>query len=135
MEIISDLKITSLINNCTVDSNAVSDSFSIATQIFHQHPSIINIKKQNFDSMLNSEKNSITAIEEVINNLNVVKACQKDDIPTKVIKWIKIFLPVFVAKHFNNCADKGAFQDDLKHADVTPVHKKKGKPFKTITDL
>ena len=67
--------------------------------------------------------------------MSVVKACQKVDIPTKAIKWIKIFLPVFVAKDFNNCVDKGAFQDDLKHTDITPVHKKKGKHYKTITDL
>ena len=33
----------------------------------------------------------------------------------------------FVAKDFNNCVDK----DDLKHADVTPIHKKKDKSDKT----
>ena len=36
----------------------------------------------------------------------------------------------FIAKDFNNCVDKGVFPDDLKHADVTPVHKKKDKSDK-----
>ena len=37
----------------------------------------------------------------------------------------------FIAKYFNKCADKGVFPDDLKHADVTPIHKKKDKSDKT----
>ena len=37
----------------------------------------------------------------------------------------------FIAKDFNKCADKGVFPDDLKHADVTPIHKKKDKSDKT----
>ena len=37
----------------------------------------------------------------------------------------------FIAKNFNNCVDKGVFPDDLKHAHVTPVHKKKDKSDKT----
>ena len=37
----------------------------------------------------------------------------------------------FIAKDFNNCADKGAFPDELKHADVTPVNEKKDKSDKT----
>ena len=34
-------------------------------------------------------------------------------------------------KDFNNCVDKGVFSDDLRHADVTPIHKKKDKSGKT----
>ena len=37
----------------------------------------------------------------------------------------------FIAKNFNNFVDKGVFPDDLKHADVTPFHKKKDKSGKT----
>ena len=37
----------------------------------------------------------------------------------------------FIAKGFNNCVDKDVFPDDLKHVDVTPIHKKKGKSDKT----
>ena len=37
----------------------------------------------------------------------------------------------FLAKDFNNCVDKHVLPDDLKHADVTPVHNKKDKSDKT----
>ena len=51
-EIISSLKIPSLINNSAVESKTISNPLSplsIATKLFDQHPSIINIKKKNFD--------------------------------------------------------------------------------------
>ena len=63
--------------------------------------------------------------------MSTVKACQKDDIPTKVIKMNKDIFGGFIAKNFNNCVDKGVYPDDLKHADVTTVHKKKDKSDKT----
>ena len=78
-EVISNLKIPSLINNSAVDQNAVSNPLSIATKLFDQHPSIINIKKKKLDSVLNLKKTSSTEVEKVINNLSVFKACQKDD--------------------------------------------------------
>ena len=55
-EVVSNLKIPSLINNSAVDSNAVSNPLSIAIKRFDQHPSIINIKKKKFDSVLNFKK-------------------------------------------------------------------------------
>ena len=40
-------------------------------------------------------------------------------------------MPGIIAKDFNNCINKGVFPDDLKHADVTPIHKKEDKSDKT----
>ena len=37
----------------------------------------------------------------------------------------------FIAKDFNNCVDKVVFPDDLKHVDVTQIHKNKDKSDKT----
>ena len=62
--------------------------------------------------------------------MSIVKACQKDGIPTKAIKINKDIFAGFIAKGFNNYVDVGVFADDLKHADVTPVHKKKDKSDK-----
>ena len=56
---------------------------------------------------------------KVINNLNVAKSCQMNDIPTKVIKMNKD-----ITDHFNYCIAYGEFPDEVKHADVIPVHKK-----------
>ena len=55
-EVISSLKIPSLINNSAIDSNVVSNPLSIATKLFDHHQSIINIKKKKFDSVLNFKK-------------------------------------------------------------------------------
>ena len=85
-EIISSLKMPNLINNSAFDPNAISNPLSIATKIFDQHPRIINIKRKNPDSVLNFKKTSNTEVKEAINNLSIIKACQKDDIPIKLIK-------------------------------------------------
>ena len=113
-EVIFSLKIPNLINSSAVNSNAVSNPLSIATKLFDQHPSIINIKKKKFDSILNFKKTSSTEVEKVINNLSIIKACQNDDIPTKVIEMNKDIFAGFVAKDFNKCVDKGVFPDELK---------------------
>ena len=134
-EVISNLKIPSLIDNSADDSNAVTNPLSIATKLFDQHPSIINAKKKKIDSVLNLKENNSTEVENVINNLSIVKACQKDNIPTKVVKINNDAFAGFIAKDFNNCVDKGVFPDDLKHGDVTPAHKKKDKNLKPITGL
>ena len=115
-----------MINISAVDSDAISNPLAtIATKLFDQHPSIINIKKKNFDLVLNFKKARSTEVDKVINNLSIVKACQKDDIPAKVIKMNKGIFSGFIARDFNNRVGKGVLPHDLKHADVKPVHKKK----------
>ena len=57
-------------------------------------------------------------------NLDVKKACQDTDIPTKIIRenW-DIFLD-FVFQNFNNGIASSVFPASLKNANITPVHKK-----------
>ena len=100
-EILSNLKIPSLVNNGPVGSNASSISLSIAIKIFDQRSSIINIKKKTFDPVLSFKKTSSTEVEKVINYLSIVKACQKDDILTKVIKMNKDIFARFIANALN----------------------------------
>ena len=121
-EIISNLKIPSLVNNGTVGSNVSSISLSIAIKIFDQHSSIINIKKKTFYPVLSLKKTSITEAEKVINYLIIVKTFQRDDILTKVIKMNKNIFAGFIANDLNNCANKGVFSDDLMYADVASAH-------------
>ena len=119
------MKIPSLISNSAFDSNSISNPLSIAAKLFDQHPSIINIKKKNFYSVLNFKKTSSTEAEKVINNLSIAKACQKDDIATKVIKMIKDIFAGFIAKDFHNCVDEGVFPegpDFIKTIDHQPTN-------------
>lgn len=50
--------------------------------------------------------------------MNIAKACQNDDIPTKMIRMNKDIFTSFIAKDFHNCSDEGIFPDELKHAKV-----------------
>ena len=79
---------------------------------------------------------------KVINNLNVAKSCQINDIPTKVIKMNKDIFANFITDHFNYCTAYGEFPDELKHADIIPLHKNNEKcdktnyrPVSTLTNI
>ena len=68
---------------------------------------------------------------KAINNLNVAKTCQVNDIPTKLIKINKDIFANFITNHFNYCIAYGKFPDELKRASAFPVHKKNEKCNKT----
>ena len=53
-----------------------------------------------------------------------------NDIPTNVIKMNKDIYANFIMDHFNYCI-YGKFPDELRHADVIPVHKKNENCVKT----
>ena len=63
--------------------------------------------------------------------LNVRKTCQGSDIPTKIIKLNIDLFSSFICQNFNYCISIGKFPNELKHADVIPVHKKNDKSDKT----
>ena len=72
---------------------------------------------------------ALTIIHPTINSF--IKTCQVSDIPTKVIKINKDIFANIITDHFNYCIANGEFPDELKHADVIPVHKKNEKCNKT----
>ena len=57
--------------------------------------------------------------------MNVCKICQGSNIPTKIMKLIIDLFGNFICQHFNSCISIGEFPNEINHADVTPVHKKK----------
>lgn len=95
--IVSDLQKPNLINNGTIDSNINSYPVSIATKIFDQHPSIINVRKRKFSSVLSFKTTGKLKVEKVIKILNIVKACEKKGISTKVIKKNASFIAKILA--------------------------------------
>ena len=109
------------------------DSHSVLSVLnaFENHPSIKNIKGKKFNSTFSFENTYTDVVMKVMNNLNVAKSCQINDIPTKVIKTNKDIFANFITDHFNYCIAYGEFSDELKHADVIPVHKKNEKCNKT----
>ena len=108
-----------------------SDSIPSVLNEFKNHPSIKNIKSKKLNSAFSFENTYAAAVMKVINNLNVAKTCQVNDIPTKVIKINEDIFVNFITDHFNYSIANGEFPDELKHADVIPVHKKNEKCNKT----
>ena len=110
-----------------MDSGSILSVFNA----FKKHQSIKNIKSKKLNSTFSFENTYTDVVMKVINNLNVAKTCQVNDIPTKVIKINKDIFANFITDHFNYCIANGEFPDELKHADVIPVHKKNEKCNKT----
>ena len=69
----------------------------INIQVLYQY------KEEKFWFGTEFQKNNSTEVEKVINNLIIVKVCQKDVIPTKAIKMNEDIFACFIAKDFNNC--------------------------------
>ena len=63
-------------------------------------------------------------IEKEILNLNVVKASQDSDIPTKIIKKNSDIFSDILFEEFNKSLEICKFPSCLKMANVTPVYKK-----------
>ena len=70
-------------------------------------------------------------VSKIIDNLNIKKACHNSDIPTKITKLNKDITAPFISENFNSCIKKGELCNDLKHADVAPVHRKISKTKET----
>ena len=108
-----------------------SDSILSVLNTFKNHPSIKNIKSKKLNSIFSFEKTYTDVVMKVINNLNVAKTCQVNDIPTKIIKINKDIFANFITDHFKYCIANVEYPDELKQADVIPVHKNNEKCNKT----
>ena len=73
---------------------------------------------------------SFKEIETEIRLLKLNKASQYSDIPTKIIKENSDIFSNFICESINNSIKSSIFPSCLKHADVTPLHKKCNKSLK-----
>ena len=99
--IISDLNIPKKYH-CFLN-NINSDSVLSVLSAFRNHPSIKNSKSKKFNLTYSFENTYADVVMKVINNLNVAKSCQINDVPTKVIKMNKDIFANFIRDHFNYC--------------------------------
>ena len=100
-----------------------SDYVLSVLNAFENHPSIKNIKSKKFNSTFSFENTYSDVVMKIINNLNVAKSCQMNNIPIKVIKMKKDIFDNFIMGGFNYCSAYGKFPDYLKHLDVTHLQK------------
>ena len=121
---VDELKIPSISNFMHNESN---DSLKEALSYFENHPSIANIKRKGFDTSFTFWETNSNEVFKFIKTLNINKACQNIDIPTKIIIWNTDLFACYIFRNFSYCLEKGKFPCVLKYADVVPVPKKKEK--------
>ena len=115
-----ELKITNILN---YKLDSTNDPLKEGLRYFENHSSITNLKSKNFDVNFTFKDTSSSEVIKMIKKLNVKKASQKSDIPTKIVKLNAGFFGNLICKNFNYCLKKSEFPHVLKHADAVPVHK------------
>ena len=128
--IVSDLQIPKIQYNA-FDIKSNHDPVLAAINTFQNHPSVFNIKQREFNSTFTLKTTNENEVRKTIKTLNVRKTCQGSDIPTKIIKLNIDLFSGFICQNFYYCISIGKFPNELKHADVIPVHKKNDKSDKT----
>ena len=107
------------------------------------HPSIVAIKKFcNSKSHFSFKNVQREEILKKLNNLNINKATQNTDIPTKIIKKNSDIFGDFIFSNLNCCINTSSYPLLLKRADINPVHKKDSKsekykyrPFSILSNI
>ena len=95
------------ISNYKLDNT--NDLFKEALRYFENHSSITNMKSKSFDTNFTFRDTSSSEVIKLIKTLNVKKASQKSDIPTKIVKVNADIFGNFICKNFNYCLKKGEF--------------------------
>ena len=113
----------------------ITDPVEKAIKKYQKHPSISIINKM-VSSVENEANFSFTCvtvddISKEIKRLDIKKATQQSDIPTKVIKQFLNLFIVFLHKNINSCFTEGTFPYGFKKTVVHPIHKKKCKTEKS----
>ena len=70
---------------------------------------------------------TVDDISKEIERLDIKKAIQESDIPTKVIKQFPNLFIDFLHKNINSCLTEGTFANDFKKTVFHPTHKKECK--------
>ena len=98
---------------------------------YKKHPSILTIRtKGNRNSTFSFTEVSFKEIETEIRLLKLNKASQYSDIPTKIIKKNSEIFSSFICESINSSIKSSIFPSCLKHANITPLHKKCNKSLK-----
>ena len=112
----------------------IKDPVMEAVLGYQNHPSVVAIKKEMENCPTGAkfyfQHVSAKKVQNELNNLDSKKACQANDIPTKLIKDNIDIFNNLILKDFNRSLDKCLFPADLKNAEVVPVFKKGDKTNK-----
>ena len=94
---------------------------------YRNHPSIKVIKSKNKSQTFKFRETNIDEIKKYIENLDPKKASQKSDMNTNIIRKNAAFFAKYTCDDINASIRSSKFHNELKEADIVPVHKKKSK--------
>ena len=117
------------IKRCEI-SKEDSNPILKAIKSFEKHPSILKIKELSSGCRFSFENVSLEDVKKVTRELDISKASQLLDIPTKIIKQNADIFAEFFFVNINHSINNSTLPEQLKWADVKPVFKKNSRNVK-----
>ena len=94
---------------------------------YHIHPSITLIKTKNKSKTFRFRETNTDEIKKFIEKLDPKKAFQKFDMSRNILLKNAAFFARYISDDNNALIRSSKFRNELKEADIVPVHKKKSK--------
>ena len=116
----------SMYTDCLNDTSGINDPIQAVIRKYENHPSILKINERigNGSTKFSFNKIEFSEIMLEINNLNPKKANSFQGIPVKLLIDNSEISGEPIHDVINNGINESKFDDGLKYADITPVHKK-----------
>ena len=132
VNIVPNLKINSeydFLNTTNISHNPIEN----AVYKYENHPSVIAIKKymKGTNSSFSFQTVTKENIAKLITNLDIKKAVQSMDIPTKLVKEFCCLFSNLIASNVNKCINEGTYVDAFKKAKIRPIYKRDGRTKKS----
>ena len=108
----------------SVEIDHIEDPILRIMEQYKNHPSVVAVNEKNVNKQFSFEYVPKSDIKKEILNLNVSKASQDSDIPTKIIKVNAEIFAEVLYNVFNRSLEVGQFPSGMNLQNVTPVHKK-----------
>ena len=119
----SNLNIPSFVDTL-VEIDHIEDPILRIIKQYKNHPSVVAINEKKLNKQFSFKYIPKSDIKKEILNLDVSKASQDSDIPTKIIKVNTDIFAEVLYNVFNRSLELGEFPSGMKLANVTPMHKK-----------
>ena len=111
-----------------IQNNNVSKNTQDIIGKYENHPSIKMIKENiKDDNKFSFQDTTPEDLHFQIQNLDTKKAMVENDITTKILVQTNDIVSNYIINFFNQSKNKQLYPTTLKIADVTPLHKKRGK--------
>ena len=107
------------------DGKHISGPILNAIKKYEKHPSIIKITENiNVNNKFTFSTLPSHEVEVVVNSFDIPKPTTYCNTPTKIFKQNFDICSGIITNIYNNCTVVPNFPSIMKHADVSPVHKK-----------